>query len=209
MWLICMFQVTFTEEHISFLHFLTNVCAIVGGNYQMIINLVTSWFILTIESSDFLDFCMFYEFKLWHSIFHMIINFINFLVNCRQSSWNFNRIFCSILHSWGFFFFRFHLISDACSAWVSKLLKGYWSPHCCYWFSFFDAQAMLFFRCFYRVWNIRFVYIPWSEGNQEEDGNWQIQLNGSVGVSCWCNCWFACQWLYGQNQDRKVEACNE
>lgn len=26
-------QVTFTEEHISFLHFLTNVCAIVGGNY--------------------------------------------------------------------------------------------------------------------------------------------------------------------------------
>lgn len=65
------------------------------------------------------------------------------------------------------------------------------SSHCCYWFSFFDAQAMLFFRCFYRVWNIRFVYIPWSEGNQEEDGNWQIQLNGSVGVSCWCNCWFA------------------
>lgn len=46
---------------------------------------------------------------------------------------------------------------------------------------------MLFFRRFYRVWNIRFVYIPWSEGNQEEDGNWQIQLNVSVGVSCCCN----------------------
>lgn len=28
----CMLQVTFTEEHVSFLHFLTNVCAIVGGN---------------------------------------------------------------------------------------------------------------------------------------------------------------------------------
>lgn len=52
------FQVTFTEEHISFLHFLTNVCAIVGGNYQVIINLVTSWFILTIESSSFLDLCL-------------------------------------------------------------------------------------------------------------------------------------------------------
>lgn len=26
-------QVTFTEEHVSFLHFLTNVCAIVGGRY--------------------------------------------------------------------------------------------------------------------------------------------------------------------------------
>lgn len=26
------YKVTFTEEHISFLHFLTNVCAIVGGN---------------------------------------------------------------------------------------------------------------------------------------------------------------------------------
>jgi len=24
-------QVTFTEEHVPFLHFLTNVCAIVGG----------------------------------------------------------------------------------------------------------------------------------------------------------------------------------
>lgn len=143
----------------------------------------------------------------------MIINFINFLVNCCQSSWNFKRIFCSMLHSRGgfffFFFFWFHLISDACSAWVSKLLKGYWSLLIAVTgLLFFDAQAMLFFRCFYRVWNIRFVYIPWSEGNQEEDGNRQIQLNGSVGVS-WCNCWFACQWLYGQNQDRKVEACNE
>lgn len=29
--LFCMLQVTFTEEHVSFLHFLTNVCAIVGG----------------------------------------------------------------------------------------------------------------------------------------------------------------------------------
>ena len=28
-WLL---QVTFTEQHVSFLHFLTNVCAIVGGN---------------------------------------------------------------------------------------------------------------------------------------------------------------------------------
>lgn len=27
----CILQVTFTEEHVSFLHFLTNVCAIVGG----------------------------------------------------------------------------------------------------------------------------------------------------------------------------------
>ena len=28
-----MLQVTFTEEHVSFLHFLTNVCAIIGGRY--------------------------------------------------------------------------------------------------------------------------------------------------------------------------------
>ncbi|CAN4122221.1 unnamed protein product [Withania somnifera] len=27
-------KVTFTEQHVSFLHFLTNVCAIVGGNYS-------------------------------------------------------------------------------------------------------------------------------------------------------------------------------
>lgn len=29
----CILQVTFTEQHVSFLHFLTNVCAIVGGIY--------------------------------------------------------------------------------------------------------------------------------------------------------------------------------
>ena len=38
--LICILQVTFTEEHVSFLHFLTNVCAIVGGN-------IPSWMVLT------------------------------------------------------------------------------------------------------------------------------------------------------------------
>jgi hypothetical protein len=31
-WHPCLSQVTFTEHHRSFLHFLTNVCAIVGGN---------------------------------------------------------------------------------------------------------------------------------------------------------------------------------
>jgi len=28
-------KVTFTEEHISFLHFLTNVCAIIGGVFTV------------------------------------------------------------------------------------------------------------------------------------------------------------------------------
>uniref|UniRef100_A0A453C3X6 Endoplasmic reticulum vesicle transporter C-terminal domain-containing protein n=1 Tax=Aegilops tauschii subsp. strangulata TaxID=200361 RepID=A0A453C3X6_AEGTS len=28
-------KVTFTERHVSFLHFLTNVCAIVGGNISL------------------------------------------------------------------------------------------------------------------------------------------------------------------------------
>jgi hypothetical protein len=28
-------QVTFTEQHVSFLHFLTNVCAIVGDNVSV------------------------------------------------------------------------------------------------------------------------------------------------------------------------------
>ena len=31
--LTCIMQVTYKEEHTSFLHFLTNVCAIIGGNY--------------------------------------------------------------------------------------------------------------------------------------------------------------------------------
>lgn len=29
----CIMQVTYKEEHTSFLHFLTNVCAIIGGNF--------------------------------------------------------------------------------------------------------------------------------------------------------------------------------
>lgn len=35
-------QVTFTEEHVSFFHFLTNVCAIIGGNllYYKLFNLI-------------------------------------------------------------------------------------------------------------------------------------------------------------------------
>jgi hypothetical protein len=39
-WLL---QVTFTEQHVSFLHFLTNVCAIVGGNVPCVLfSLLTS-----------------------------------------------------------------------------------------------------------------------------------------------------------------------
>ncbi|XP_035549042.1 endoplasmic reticulum-Golgi intermediate compartment protein 3-like isoform X1 [Juglans regia] len=35
LYLTCKLQVTFTEEHISFLHFLTNVCAIIGGVFTV------------------------------------------------------------------------------------------------------------------------------------------------------------------------------
>jgi hypothetical protein len=36
-------KVTFTEQHVSFLHFLTNVCAIVGGNVPCVLfSLLTS-----------------------------------------------------------------------------------------------------------------------------------------------------------------------
>lgn len=38
----CIPQVTFTEGHISFLHFLTNVCAIVGGNFKASFHLLIS-----------------------------------------------------------------------------------------------------------------------------------------------------------------------
>lgn len=145
MWLICMFQVTFTEEHISFLHFLTNVCAIVGGNYQMIINLITSWFILTVESSTFLDFFMFYELKLRHSIFHMIINFINLLIDYinHLETWTESFAACYILEG----FLLFHLISDACSAWVWKLLKCYWSLLIAVALSFFSLSFFWHKQC--------------------------------------------------------------
>ena len=36
-WYQWLLQVTFTEQHVSFLHFLTNVCAIVGGNVPCVL----------------------------------------------------------------------------------------------------------------------------------------------------------------------------
>lgn len=32
------------------------------------------------------------------------------------------------------------------------------------------------YRYFYSFWNLRFIRLPWSKGNQEEDGSWKTQL---------------------------------
>lgn len=46
---IAFLQVTFTEEHVSFLHFLTNVCAIVGGSIYDLIPFVFSHALLALK----------------------------------------------------------------------------------------------------------------------------------------------------------------
>lgn len=47
-------------------------------------------------------------------------------------------------------------------------------------------KAFLMCRCLHRFWNYRFICIPWPESNQEEDGNWQIQLSHKVSPSYCC-----------------------
>jgi hypothetical protein len=32
---LCVLQVTFKEEHTSFLHFMTSICAIIGGSFSV------------------------------------------------------------------------------------------------------------------------------------------------------------------------------
>ena len=39
------------------------------------------------------------------------------------------------------------------------------------------------FRYIYSFRDIRFVHLSWSEGNQEEDGNWQIELSSTLLMS--------------------------
>nr|QDF43971.1 hypothetical protein [Aquilaria malaccensis] len=31
-------------------------------------------------------------------------------------------------------------------------------------------------RCFHCFWDIRFIHIPWTKGDQEKNGTWKIQL---------------------------------
>ncbi|KAG6789074.1 hypothetical protein POTOM_005158 [Populus tomentosa] len=98
-------KVTFKEEHTSFLHFMTSICAIIGAQFVLLSDL-------------------------------------------KANSFLFTNAFSSLL-------------CDAFSS-ICKL-NQHWHLH-------------------YRG-DSRFLYLSWSKSNQEENGNWQIQLTFSV-ASC-------------------------